>query len=699
MFSRSRHRTNPGSVAALLIGIALVPVSLGLAIVQHDRQAESRKKALQNEARAQADRLDSYYSRARSLALITARNPSFRDFYSEAGARAAKIRAQGKSLRNANAALAYLEQLFPGSIGEACFIDRGGAENARAVKGKVEAPSALSADETGASFFDPTFALEPGEVYQSAPYVSPDTNEWVIANSTPIRARGVAKPAIVHFEITIESIRGQAEASSKRFDVAIVNARTGDVVIDSRLEQRAGKPIPHKHADGVHLHPAAPLGRPGDERFKTLAGTPHDTGTLDVGDKPAAFARVDRQAHNSNRWIVAAVSPTAVAPWYASLRVSEIAMMLGALLLLGFGVMTLRSSQRELKHAALHDSLTGMPNRRSLMSDLERCMGDASPERPLLLALFDLDGFKSYNDSFGHPVGDTLLVRLGGNLSSSVNAVGRAYRMGGDEFCVLARIDGGRPETILESAGTALTEHGTAFTITASYGSVLLPTETEDGSEALRLADQRMYARKGAGRASAGRQSTDVLLRMLAERDPDLGSHLTEVMDLCRRTASRLDIPEEDLTTLTQAAALHDVGKSAVPDGILDKPGPLTDDEMLFIRRHTIIGERILGAAPALSKAAKLVRWSHERFDGAGYPDGIGGEEIPMGARIICVCDAYHAMVCGRPYRAARSSQEAIAELRRCAGSQFDPVVVEAFCAVLADEPAAAGPFAGAISV
>ena len=116
----------------------------------------------------------------------------------------------------------------------------------------------------------------------------------------------------------------------------------------------------------------------------------------------------------------------------------------------------------------------------------------------------------------------------------------------------------------------------------------------------MRLADQRMYARKGAGRASAGRQSTDVLLRMLAERDPDLGVHLTEVTEPVPADGERTwACPKRSMTALMQAAALHDVGKSAVPDAILEKPGPLNEDEMLFIRRHTIIGERILGAAPA----------------------------------------------------------------------------------------------------
>ena len=300
--------------------------------------------------RAQAERLDSYYSRARSLALITARNPSFRDFYEEPGGRADKIRAQGETVRNANRALAYLEQLFPGSIGEACFIDRRGAENARAVKGKVEPPSALSPDETGASFFDPTFALRPGEVYQSAPYVSPDTNEWVIANSTPVRVPGQAKPGdrpLRDHDREPAQPRGLVERPVRRRDPERAHRRRAGRQPVRR--SAAASRVAHKHPNGVHLHPAVPLGRPDDERFKSLANTPAGAGTLDVGDKPAAFARVDRQAHNPNRWIVAAVSPTAAAAWYESLGVSEIAILIGALLLLGFGIVSLRSSQREVE--------------------------------------------------------------------------------------------------------------------------------------------------------------------------------------------------------------------------------------------------------------------------------------------------------------------------------------------------------------
>ncbi len=141
---------------------------------------------------------------------------------------------------------------------------------------------------------------------------------------------------------------------------------------------------------------------------------------------------------------------------------------------------------------------------------------------------------------------------------------------------------------------------------------------------------------------------------------------------LCRAVAERLQLSAEDIGPLLQAASLHDIGKAAIPDSILDKPGPLNADDWSFMRTHTVIGERILCAAPALTEAARLVRSSHERWDGSGYPDRLRGESIPLGARIIAVCDAYDAMVSNRPYRSRMSREVALEELRRCAGSQFD---------------------------
>jgi HD-GYP domain-containing protein (c-di-GMP phosphodiesterase class II) len=197
----------------------------------------------------------------------------------------------------------------------------------------------------------------------------------------------------------------------------------------------------------------------------------------------------------------------------------------------------------------------------------------------------------------------------------------------------------------------------------------------------LRIADQRMYAHKNSARASAGRQSTDIAVSVLAERYPDIGEHLYSVSDLAGEMGRRIGLPQDELTALIHAASLHDVGKIAVPDAILEKTGPLDEDEWQFVRQHTIIGERILGSAPALADAARLVRASHERIDGSGYPDGLSGDEIPLGARIISVSDAFDAMTSPRPYRTGTMSvDEALAELRNNTGTQFDPEVVAVFC-------------------
>jgi diguanylate cyclase (GGDEF)-like protein len=331
------------------------------------------------------------------------------------------------------------------------------------------------------------------------------------------------------------------------------------------------------------------------------------------------------------------------------------------------------------------DALTGLRNRRALIDDLAVAIAAADSRRELVVALFDLDGFKQYNDTFGHPAGDRLLARLGGRLQSALAGAGTAYRMGGDEFCVLAPADPHGISPLIQLAADALSETGDAFHIGCSYGSALIPGEASSQEGALRQADHRMYQHK-AGRSSASRQSSDVLLKVLGERNSDLREHLTGVATLATRTAERLRLPDHEAKRIGLAAELHDVGKTALPDAILNKPGPLDEQEWDFMRRHTVIGERILLAAPSLAPTAELVRSSHEAFDGTGYPDALKGEEIPLGARIIAVCDAFDAMISTRAYRAAMAAGDAIAELRRCAGTQFDPEVVDVFCALVEDD-------------
>lgn len=181
-------------------------------------------------------------------------------------------------------------------------------------------------------------------------------------------------------------------------------------------------------------------------------------------------------------------------------------------------------------------------------------------------------------------------------------------------------------------------------------------------------------------RASASRRVTAALLKVLAQQGVALDEHVERVSVLSRDIAQALGAPEHEVRRIRLAAKLHDVGKTELPAAILEKSGPLDEGEWLLVRRHPLIGERIVLAAPVLASTAPIIRSSHERIDGRGYPDGLGGEDIPLGSRIIAVCDAYDAMTTDRPYRASIGAEAAIEELRANVGSQFDRAVVDAFC-------------------
>jgi diguanylate cyclase (GGDEF)-like protein len=329
------------------------------------------------------------------------------------------------------------------------------------------------------------------------------------------------------------------------------------------------------------------------------------------------------------------------------------------------------------------DALTGLCNRRALMRDLEDVLEVASQADPHLLLLFDLDGFKTYNDRFGHPAGDALLARLGTSLRECVGDSGVAYRLGGDEFCAIVRADARELPRIRRETGGSLTEEGEGFRVAASVGSIVLPADASDATHALRLVDRRMYQEKES-RRPGGDESYSVLVGVVEAHDPQLAAHTTLVARLSRAIALELGLEGPALRTLSMVARLHDIGKVAVPDTILNKPGPLDDDEWRLIRQHTAAGERIVIRARGLEEVGEAIRATHERWDGGGYPDGISGAEIPLVARIVAVADAYEAMVSpDRPYRLPRDPELALAEIVACSGTQFDPAVVEALRAVL----------------
>jgi diguanylate cyclase (GGDEF)-like protein len=372
------------------------------------------------------------------------------------------------------------------------------------------------------------------------------------------------------------------------------------------------------------------------------------------------------------------------------------------------------------------DQLTGLPNRRAVLEELDR---RASAGESFTFALADLNGFKHYNDTFGHPAGDALLRRLGHKLSIAWEGRGYAARLGGDEFCVVT--DDLAPERLQALLHDALSEQGEGFNISAVSGVAEVPTEAADPNAALSLADTRLYAAKAVfhaanrhlpGRATPATEGPGSMHPAMAQL-PDkgnvglgnglgntgrgnvgrgnvgrgnvgrgnvgrgnvglgnvgLGNDIDHTATLAVTCAEALELAADQIAIIERAAQLHDIGKAALPVAILAKRDALTEDEQRFIRRHTAIGERLVNNANDLEPVAAIVRASQERWDGDGYPDQLAGEQIPIGSRIIAVTAAFSAMITDRPHAAARSVDDALTELDRCSGTQFDPAVVTAF--------------------
>ena len=649
------------SLLLILTGaLVLLVVGVSAGFAGHTRALTRERNELHHEAVEQAQQLNAYFTRASSIILLTANNAAYRQFYAEHGSRDLRVRRGGPVVDAVNNSLAYLEQLYPDRIGEACFIDASGPENARTVRGERASHADLSKDESKNPFFAPTFALTANHVYQAKPYVSPDTRDWVISNSTPLVLPNGRKPAIVHFEVSLDSFRREAVVHTDR-TLLVVDGDTGQVVINSLRPQQAG----------------APLGDPGDTRFRALVRQWGNAGQLDLDGYQAAYQRIAVSSGNANNWFVVSTADTQTGN-FTGVGALPVLLVIGTLMLIALLLVALRRGQKALVTAANTDALTGLYNRRRLVADLDAELARATNADPLLLVLCDLNGFKAYNDTFGHPAGDALLARLGTALNRELTGRGRAYRIGGDEFCVLARPGHNGVDELIALAVVALSEHGEGFSITASYGAILLPAEASSATDAMRAVDLRMYENKTSSRVPADMQTTNVLVRAIQERDPGWAGRLARTADLAGRVCQQLGVPAAEEARIRQAARLHDVGKVGIPDEILRKEEPLTAAEWAFLQQAPTIGERIAASAPALAPVAPLVRSARERYDGTGYPDRLAAEQIPLGARIIATCAALAAMTSERPYARQLDWNAALDELDLAAGAQFDPRVVAA---------------------
>ncbi|MDX6506969.1 MAG: hypothetical protein QOG06_1613 [Gaiellaceae bacterium] len=358
---------------------------------------------------------------------------------------------------------------------------------------------------------------------------------------------------------------------------------------------------------------------------------------------------------------------------------------------------------------ALTDPLTDLGNHRHFHERLERELRHAHERGlPLTICLVDVDDFKRINDRFGHPAGDRVLSRLAARLRQT----GEAFRLGGDEFALLLP---GYDESAAFTAAASVVERIAALdldqigSVTVSVGVATSPAHATERDELIRLGDSALYWAKEYGKNRVRAYRPDVielaelkrlasgpdraarfraaasLARAVDARDVYTGSHSQRVADLAARTARRLGLPEEEVELTRLAASLHDLGKLAIPEEILRKPGPLTEPERMVLERHPQIGFRMLESL-GVDPVADWVLHHHERWDGSGYPDGLPGERIPLGARIIFVADAYDAMTSERVYRSRVAPDHAVEELKRCAGTQFDPGIVDALAAELEEE-------------
>jgi diguanylate cyclase (GGDEF)-like protein/putative nucleotidyltransferase with HDIG domain len=344
------------------------------------------------------------------------------------------------------------------------------------------------------------------------------------------------------------------------------------------------------------------------------------------------------------------------------------------------------------------DSVTGVLSARAFRGRLSEEVERARRyQRALSLVVVNIDDFGSLELRHGFRAGDQLLVAVGKRLRAATRTHDLIGRLGQAEFGLLL------PDTNAEGALPSLERllvelevvgDGAIRAAGASMGVALLRRGmTAEGLLAgARVACEHAQS-SGGGRAvlaadpdatidetphNAQRDAIEALAVALLERDRYTGEHSEAVIEMSGAVARNLGLGPVEVERVRSAALLHDIGKVAIPDEILHKPGPLTDDEWRLMREHPVIGERILRVLPGMGTVARIVRHEHERWDGRGYPDGLAGEEIPLGSRIIIAADTYHAITSDRPYRAARSHSEAVEELTRCAGSQFDPTVTAA---------------------
>lgn len=335
--------------------------------------------------------------------------------------------------------------------------------------------------------------------------------------------------------------------------------------------------------------------------------------------------------------------------------------------------------QNEIEFLSFHDQLTGLYNRRYFEAELMRL--DNPRRLPLTLMMGDLNGLKLTNDGFGHAAGDELLKKTSKVLKHCFRHDDIICRYGGDEFVViLPNTDSYEAETIVMRIQALIERQKTEYgMLSISFGWDTKVEEDEDISQVLKSAEDYMYKKKLLESPSVRSATIQTIITTLYEKSSREEAHSKRVSDLCVRIGKIMNLTIREISNLKTAGLLHDIGKIVIQDGVLDKPGKLTDSEWIEIKRHPEIGYRILKNIDEMAELTEAVLGHHERWDGKGYPKGLQGESISPAARIIALADAYDTMVSERPYRKVMSMEDAFKEIEKNSGTQFDPQIINIF--------------------
>ena len=346
-----------------------------------------------------------------------------------------------------------------------------------------------------------------------------------------------------------------------------------------------------------------------------------------------------------------------------------------------------KNAENELLYLSYHDHLTGLYNRRYFEQELKNL--DTPENLPLSIIMFDVNGLKLVNDSFGHDLGDILLKKSAEAIKKACREKDIAARIGGDEFVILLpKTTAGESLQISNQIKELASNEKVAnMELSISYGYDTKKTDKQSIIEIIANAENHMYRHKLYERSSIRSKITDLIMNTLFEKSNREAAHSNRVSSICQSIASKMNMSKDAVNKMKIAGLIHDIGKIGVDESILNKPGSLTLEERSFIERHPEIGWRLLSSTDEFSELAKFVLSHHENWDGTGYPNGLKGEAIPLEARIISVADAYDAMTSERSYRNKLSKEGAVKELKMCSGTQFDPEIVDVFInQVLSDD-------------